>query len=96
MQTDQAIQEIKDCFARFGSGDYQPSDDEKRVIETTLAEIFRQYNQPLTESGELVATLRREETFLVLDFKMRLSGVKMTRDQAYRLAEELMKFVDAE
>lgn len=47
---DAAGQEIRDLFARYGSGDYIPTEDEKEIIELTLDNILI----ALVEKGQTV------------------------------------------
>lgn len=49
MSKDELIQEIKDLFAKYGSGDYVPSEEEKTIIDMGLETVIEQYRKTIVD-----------------------------------------------
>lgn len=46
-----AAQEIRDLFARYGSGDYEPTEEEKAIIDAGLEEVLRCAIEPMEDKN---------------------------------------------
>lgn len=97
MDTQHTLQEIKDLFARFGSGDYQPTTEEVAILDETLLAILHNHDSPgptgkapvvndPNDKGELRAFLNWEPAgTLLLRFGKPITFLRMDRDQAIAL-----------
>jgi len=90
-------QEILDLFARYGSGDYEPTENEKSVINETLDEILRDMAlRSLSlerDAGTLMEALRTISLRCgyIINFSKDLREARLEGEEMLRIATAAMK-----